>query len=90
MSHGSSWPQRPVPAGRREGRLEGPGAPAVRARVSAACVGASLATKDHDPSLLHSWQSMYRACSFHIAENLKAFFYFWSLYIMDLNNKERF
>lgn len=54
------------------------------------CAGASLATKDHDPPLLHSRQSMYRACSFHIAENLRAFFYFWSLYIMDLNNKERF
>lgn len=54
------------------------------------CAGASLATKDHEPPLLHSRQSMYRACSFHIAENLRAFFYFWSLYIMDLNNKERF
>lgn len=40
------------------------------------CAGASLATKDHDPPLLHSRQSMYRACSFHIAENLRAFFYF--------------
>lgn len=54
-------------------------------------MGTSLATKDHAPSLLHSRQSMYRACSFHIAEDLKAFFYFFSgpLYIMGLNNKER-
>lgn len=63
-------------------------------RVSPArevAVGTSLATKDHAPSLWHSRQSMYRACSFHIAEDLKAFFYFFSgpLYIMGLNNKER-
>lgn len=92
MSCVSSLPQCPILVGRQEGHLEGrgPGVPAVCTRVSVACVGVSLATKDHDPSLLHSRQSMYRACSFHIAENLKAFFYFWLLYIMDLNNKERF
>uniref|UniRef100_A0A8D2MZJ4 Hyperpolarization activated cyclic nucleotide gated potassium channel 3 n=1 Tax=Zonotrichia albicollis TaxID=44394 RepID=A0A8D2MZJ4_ZONAL len=32
--------------------------------------GASLATKDHDPPLLHSRQSMYRACSFHIRREI--------------------